>query len=78
MPLNSFSYVNFWLILAILQVSTDFAWKNCYYRKKEDKLMKEDLEKLELMIKNDSKYNDIIEQSMQIDKYIKKKIEGAL
>lgn len=40
--------------------------------------MKEDLDKLELMIKNDSKYNDIIEQSMQIDKYIKKKIEGAL
>ena len=40
--------------------------------------MKEDLEKLELMIKNDSKYNDIIEQSMQIDKYIEKIIEGAL
>lgn len=40
--------------------------------------MKEDLEKLELMIKNDSKYNDIIEQSMQIDKYIEKKIEEEL
>ena len=40
--------------------------------------MKEDLEKLELMIKNDSKYNDIIEQSMQMDKYIDKIIEGAL
>ena len=40
--------------------------------------MKEDLEKLELMIKNDSKYNDIIEQSIQIDKYIEKIIEGAL
>lgn len=38
----------------------------------------EEVKKLELMIKNDSKYNDIIEQSMQIDKYIKKKIEGAL
>ena len=44
----------------------------------EDKLMKEDLEKLELMIKNDSRYEDIIEQSMQMDKYIEKKIEGAL
>ena len=40
--------------------------------------MKEDLEKLELMIKNNNEYEDIIEQSMQIDKYIKKKIEGAL
>lgn len=38
----------------------------------------EEVKKLELMIKNDSKYNDIIEQSMYIDKYIKKKIEGAL
>ena len=28
--------------------------------------MKEDLEKLELMIKNDSRYEDIIEQSMQM------------
>ena len=35
--------------------------------------MKEDLEKLELMIKNNNEYEDIIEQSMQIDKYIKKK-----
>ena len=34
----------------------------------------EDIKKLELMIKNDSKYNDIIEQSMQIDKYIKRKL----
>ena len=38
----------------------------------------EEVKKLELMIKNDSKYNDIIEQSMQIDKYIEKKIEEAL
>nr|DAV69991.1 MAG TPA: hypothetical protein [Caudoviricetes sp.] len=67
----------FCLFLAILQVSTEFLHKICYYIKKEDKLM-EDIKKLELMIKNDSKYNDIIEQSMQIDKYIKKKIEGAL
>lgn len=52
--------------------------KICYNKLRRYKLMKEDLEKLELMIKNDSKYNDIIEQSMQIDKYIKKKIEGAL
>ena len=40
--------------------------------------MKEDLEKLELMIKNNNEYEDIIEHSMQIGKYIKKKIEGAL
>lgn len=40
--------------------------------------MKEDLEKLELMIKNNNEYEDIIEQSMQIDKYIDKIIEGAL
>ena len=40
--------------------------------------MKEDLEKHKLMIKNNNEYEDIIEQSMQIDKYIKKKIEGAL
>lgn len=40
--------------------------------------MKEDLKKLELMIKNDSNCKEVIEQSMQIDKYIKKIIEGAL
>ena len=39
----------------------------------------ENVKKLELMIKNDSKYEEIIEQSMQIDdEYIKKKIEGVL
>lgn len=38
----------------------------------------EEVKKLELVIKNNSRYEDIIEQSMQIDKYIKKKIEGAL
>lgn len=38
----------------------------------------EDLKKLELMIKNNNEYEDIIEQSMQIDKYIEKKIEEAL
>lgn len=38
----------------------------------------ENVKKLELMIKNNNEYEDIIEQSMQIDKYIKKKIEGAL
>jgi hypothetical protein len=38
----------------------------------------EEVKKLELMIKNNSRYEDIIEQSMQIDKYIEKKIEGAL
>lgn len=38
----------------------------------------ENVKKLELMIRNNSKYEDIIEQSMQIDEYIKKKIEEAL
>lgn len=38
----------------------------------------ENVKKLELMIKNDSKYEDIIEQNMQIDEYIDKIIEGAL
>lgn len=38
----------------------------------------EEVKKLELMIKNDSRYEDIIEQSMQMDKYIDKIIEGAL
>lgn len=40
--------------------------------------MEEDLDKLELMIKNNNNYEEIIEQSMQIDKYIEKIIEGAL
>lgn len=38
----------------------------------------EEVKKLELKIKNNSRYEDIIEQSMQIDKYIDKIIEGAL
>lgn len=38
----------------------------------------EEVKKLELKIKNNSKYEDILEQSMQIDKYIDKIIEGAL
>ena len=38
----------------------------------------EEVKKLVLKIKNNSRYEDIIEQSMQIDKYIEKKIEGAL
>lgn len=38
----------------------------------------EEVKKLELKIKNNNKYEDILEQSMQIDKYIEKKIEGAL
>lgn len=38
----------------------------------------EEVKKLELKIKNNSQYEDIIEQSMQIDKYIEKIIEGAL
>ena len=40
--------------------------------------MKEDLEKLELMIKNDSNCKEIIEQSIKIDEYIKMIVEGAL
>lgn len=38
----------------------------------------EENKKLELMIKNSSSYEEIIEQSKKIDEYIKKKIEGAL
>lgn len=38
----------------------------------------EENKKLELMIKNNSRYEDIIEQSKKIDEYIKKKIEEAL
>ena len=38
----------------------------------------EEVKKLELKIKNNSRYEDIIEQSIKIDEYIKKKIEGAL
>lgn len=38
----------------------------------------EEVKKLELIIRNNNKYEDIIEQSMQIDKYIDKIIEGAL
>ena len=45
--------------------------------KRRYKLM-ENVKKLELMIKNNNEYEDIIEQSMQIDKYIDKIIEGAL
>ena len=40
--------------------------------------MKEDLKKLELMMKNDNSYEEINEQSIKIDEYIKNKIEGAL
>lgn len=38
----------------------------------------EEVKKLELMIKNNSRYEDIIEQSKKIDEDIKKKIEEAL
>ena len=38
----------------------------------------EEVEKLELMIKNESTYEEIIEQSKKIDEYIKNKIEEAL
>lgn len=52
--------------------------KTVIIEKRRYKLMKVDLEKLELMIKNDNNYEEIIEQSIKIDEYIKKKIEGAL
>lgn len=39
--------------------------------------MKEE-KKLELMMKNESTYEEIIEQSKKIDEYIKNKIEEAL
>lgn len=51
--------------------------KICYNRIRRDKLM-EEVKKLELMIKNNSRYEEIIDQSKKIDEYIKKKIEGAL
>ena len=38
----------------------------------------EEVKKLELKIKNNSRYEDIIEQSIKIDEYIDKIIEGAL
>jgi len=38
----------------------------------------EEVKKLELMIKNSSSYEEIIEQSKKIDKYIDKIIEGTL
>lgn len=38
----------------------------------------EEVKKLELMIKNNNSYEEIIDQSQKIDEYIKKKIEGAL
>lgn len=38
----------------------------------------EEVKKLELMINNNSRYEEIIEQSKKIDKYIDKIIEGAL
>lgn len=40
--------------------------------------MKEDLEKLELMIKNDNNYEEIIEQSIKIYEYIKMIVERAV
>lgn len=40
--------------------------------------MKEDLKKLELMIKNDNNYEEIIEQSIKIDEYIKMIVERAV
>lgn len=38
----------------------------------------EEVKKLELMIKNNNEYEDIIEQSMQIDEYIKMIVERAV
>ncbi len=38
----------------------------------------ENVKKLELMIKNDNNYEEIIEQSIKIDEYIKKIVERAV
>lgn len=40
--------------------------------------MKEDLKELELMIKNDNSYEEINEQSIKIDEYIKIIVERAV
>lgn len=37
-----------------------------------------DVKKLELMIKNESSYEEILEQSKRIDEYINKSIREAL
>lgn len=54
-----------------------FAVKICYNKLRGGQAM-EEVKKLELMIKNNSRYEEIIEQSKKIDEYIKNKIEGAL
>jgi hypothetical protein len=38
----------------------------------------ENVKKLELMIKNNNNYEEIIEQSIKIDEYIKKIVERAV
>ncbi len=38
----------------------------------------EEVKKLELMIKNDNNYEEIIEQSIKIDEYIKMIVERAV
>lgn len=38
----------------------------------------EEVKKLELKIKNNSRYEDIIEQSIKIDEYIKMIVERAV
>lgn len=38
----------------------------------------ENVKKLELMIKNDNNYEEIIEQSIKIDEYIKMIVERAV
>ena len=38
----------------------------------------ENVKKLELMIKNDNDYEEIIEQSIKIDEYIKMIVERAV
>lgn len=40
--------------------------------------MKEDLKELELMMKNDNNYEEINEQSIKIDEYIKIIVERAV
>ena len=40
--------------------------------------MKEEIKKLELMIKQNSSYEEILKQSKKLDEYINKKIGEAL
>ena len=57
--------------------STAFLLKKCYPNLRRDKLMKEE-KKLELMIKNESTYEEIKKQSKKIDQYIDKIVRESI